>query len=74
MFRGERYNNQERSNILQGKILARCVAVLGAHPNTIGLINVNVNVLCYDYKDVVSLCLILYHGMNTILCHPNIYP
>ena len=39
MFRGGRYNNQERPNILQGKVLAMCVAILGVQPNTILLIN-----------------------------------
>ena len=39
MFRGERYNNQERPNISHGKILATCVAILGAQPKTIQLIN-----------------------------------
>ena len=39
MFRGERYNNQERPNISHGKVLATCVAILGAQPNTIRLIN-----------------------------------
>ena len=39
MFRGKRYNNQERPNILHGKVLAKCVAILGAHPKTICLIN-----------------------------------
>ena len=39
MFQGERYNNQERPNISHGKVLATCVAILGAQPNTIQLIN-----------------------------------
>ena len=39
MFRGERYNNQERPNISHGKVLATCVSILGAQPNTIQLIN-----------------------------------
>ena len=39
MFRGKRYNNQERPNILHGKVLETCVAILGAQPNTIRLIN-----------------------------------
>ena len=39
MYQGEGYNNQERQNILHGKVLATCVAILGAHPNTIRLIN-----------------------------------
>ena len=39
MFWGERYNNQERPNISHGKVLAACVAILGAQPNTIRLIN-----------------------------------
>ena len=38
-FRGKRYNNQERPNILHIKVLATCVAILGAQPNTIRLIN-----------------------------------
>ena len=48
MFRGkmcyhnpelDEYNNQERPNISGGKVLAICVAILGAHPNTIYSIN-----------------------------------
>ena len=39
MFQGERYNNKERPNISHGKVLATCVAILGAQPNTIQLIN-----------------------------------
>ena len=39
MFWGERYNNQERPNISHGKVLASCVAILCAQPNTIQLIN-----------------------------------
>ena len=39
LFRGERYNNQERPNISHGKVLATCVAILGAQPNAIRLIN-----------------------------------
>ena len=39
MFRGKRYNNQERPNISHGKVLETCIAILGAHPNTIRLIN-----------------------------------
>ena len=39
MFQGESYNNQERPNISHGKVLAMCVAILGAQPNTIRLIN-----------------------------------
>ena len=39
MFRGESYNNQERPNISHGKVLTKCVAILGAQPNTIRLIN-----------------------------------
>ena len=39
MFRGESYNNQEHPNILHGKVLATCVAILCAQPNTIQLIN-----------------------------------
>ena len=39
MFRGERYNNQERPNISHGKVLETCVAILGAHLNTTRLIN-----------------------------------
>ena len=39
MFRGKRYNNQERPNILHGKVLETCIDILGAHPNTIQLIN-----------------------------------
>ena len=38
MFRGKVYNNQERPNISHGKVLATCVAILGAQPNTIRLI------------------------------------
>ena len=36
---GERYSNKERLNISHGKVLATCVAILGAHPNTIRSIN-----------------------------------
>ena len=39
IFGGGSYNNQKRPNILHGKVLATCVAILGAHPNTIRLIN-----------------------------------
>ena len=39
MFRGKSYNNQERPNISHGKVLATCVAILGAQTNTIRLIN-----------------------------------
>ena len=39
MFRGERYNNQERLNISHGKLLATCVAILGTQPKTIQLLN-----------------------------------
>ena len=39
MFRGKRYNNHERPNLSNGKVLATCVAILGAQPNTIQLIN-----------------------------------
>ena len=39
MFQGERYNNQERPNTLHSKVLATCVAILGAQPNTIRSIN-----------------------------------
>ena len=39
MFRGERYNIQERPNISHGKLLETCVAILGAQLNTIRLIN-----------------------------------
>ena len=39
MFWGKGYNNQERPNISHGKLLATCVAILGAQPNTIQLIN-----------------------------------
>ena len=39
IFRGGRYNNQERPNILHDKVLATCIAILGAQPNTIRLIN-----------------------------------
>ena len=39
MFRWKGYNNQERPNISHGKVRATCVAILGAHPNTIRLIN-----------------------------------
>ena len=39
MFQGERYNNQERQNILYGKVFATCVAILGAYPNNTRLIN-----------------------------------
>ena len=36
---GKRYNNQERPNISHGKVLARCVAILGAQLKTIRLLN-----------------------------------
>ena len=39
MFRGGKYNNHERPNISHGKVLATYVAILGAHSNTIRLIN-----------------------------------
>ena len=39
MFRGKRYNNQERPNISHGKVLATCVGILGVKTNTIRLIN-----------------------------------
>ena len=39
MFQGESYNNQERPDISHGKVLAMCVAILGAQPKTIRLIN-----------------------------------
>ena len=39
MFRGKRYNNKERLNISHGKVLETCIAILGAHTNTIRLIN-----------------------------------
>ena len=39
MFQGERYNNQELTNISHGKVLATCVSILGAQPNTVRLIN-----------------------------------
>ena len=39
MFRVKRYNNQERPNISHGKVLAACVAILGAQPKTIIIIN-----------------------------------
>ena len=39
MFRGKMYNDQERTNILYGKVLAVCVAILGAQTNNIRLIN-----------------------------------
>ena len=39
MFWGKSYNNQERPNISHDKLLAMCVAILGAQPNTIRLIN-----------------------------------
>ena len=39
MFWGERYNTQERPNISHGKVLETCVAILGAQPKTIQLIN-----------------------------------
>ena len=43
LFRGKRYNNQERPNISHGKVLATCVAILGAQPNAIRLINEMLN-------------------------------
>ena len=39
MFWGKRCNNQERPNISHGKVLAMCVYILGAQPNTIRFIN-----------------------------------
>ena len=39
MFQGKGYNNQERPNISHIKVLATCVAILDAHPNTIRSIN-----------------------------------
>ena len=39
MFRGERYNNQERPNLSHSKVLATCVATLGAQLNTMRSIN-----------------------------------
>ena len=39
MFWGESNNNQERPNILHSKILATCIAILGAQPNNIRSIN-----------------------------------
>ena len=39
MFQGERYNSHERTNILHDKVLVTCLAILGAQPNTIFLIN-----------------------------------
>ena len=39
MFRWKRYINQDRPNILHSKVLATCIAILGAHPNTIRSIN-----------------------------------
>ena len=39
MFWGKRYNNKKRPNISHGKVLATYVDILGAHPNTIQLIN-----------------------------------
>ena len=43
IFWGEGNNNQERPNISHGKVLATCVAILGAHPNIINSIN---KILC----------------------------
>ena len=39
MFRGKGYNKQEGPNISHGKLLATCLAILGAHPKLIRLIN-----------------------------------
>ena len=39
MFRGKRYNNQERPNIPHSKVLAMCVAILGTQTNNIRSIN-----------------------------------
>ena len=39
IFWGESYNNQKRPNISHGKVLATCVAILDAQPNTIRSIN-----------------------------------
>ena len=49
MFRGKRYNNQERPNILHGKLLETCVAILGAQINTIKLINEMLHVTINRY-------------------------
>ena len=43
MFRGKRYNNQERPNISRSKVLETCIAILGAHPYTVRSIN---DILC----------------------------
>ena len=39
MFRGGSYNNQEHPNISHGKVLAKCLSVLGEQPKTIPLMN-----------------------------------
>ena len=39
MFRGKRYNNQERPNTSRGKVLETCIAILGAQPYTVRSIN-----------------------------------
>ena len=39
MFRGERYNNQERPNTSRRKVLETCIAILGAQPYTVRSIN-----------------------------------
>ena len=39
MFQGKRYNNQERPNIPNRKLLSTCVAILGAQQNAIRSIN-----------------------------------
>ena len=35
MFQGKSYNNQERPNLSRGKLLATCVAILGAQTYTV---------------------------------------
>ena len=39
MFSSKRYNNQERPNTSNGKVLATCVAILDEQPNIIRSIN-----------------------------------
>ena len=43
LFWGGRYNNQDRPNISQDKLLTTCLAILGAQKNNVRLIN---EILC----------------------------
>ena len=50
IFWGKRYNNQESLNTLHRKVLATCIAILGAQPNTILLINEMLRVTVNTYQ------------------------